>query len=51
VYPTFKQGALAPAHQQGSSTIQSVLVIAAVLGLTATGLGAAREVGLIRRRA
>lgn len=43
-----KEVALGPAHQQGSSPIAWMLL--AGLALAATGLGAAREVGLIRRR-
>jgi hypothetical protein len=43
-----KEVAPGPAHQQGSSPIAWMLL--AGLALTATGLGAAREVGLIRRR-
>lgn len=43
-----KEVALGAAHQQGSSPIAWMLL--AGLALAATGLGAAREVGLIRRR-
>jgi hypothetical protein len=50
VDPPLKEAAVVPAHQPGSSFPPWVLLLA-VPALAATCLGAANELGLIRRRA
>ncbi|HLY51032.1 MAG TPA: hypothetical protein VKR21_17710 [Solirubrobacteraceae bacterium] len=44
----FKMAAVAPVHPQGSSSI--LWIVLAALAFAGTSFGAAKELGLIRRR-
>ncbi len=48
--PAVREAALAPAHQPSASSIPIWVLLLAGLALTALGVGAANEAGLLRRR-